>query len=127
MPHRHRIGDLAWPRNDVETAVMERVDRIMNRHTVEGVVFSVVVAQRPFSPPFFDGVYTGERGRLRFQRVKAPDKGELESLVHTLSGGGLGVIWSASQGLLVRDRLTTATSPWSHGIRRDLRRCSVAR
>ena len=34
---------------------------------------------------FLDGLYVSERGRLRFRRVKAPDKAELESLVHTLS------------------------------------------
>jgi hypothetical protein len=51
-----------------------------------------------------DGVYVGghdPRDHRCFQQVKAPDKGELESLVHTLSE------WVGSylerEGLLVRD------------------------
>jgi hypothetical protein len=50
---------------------------------------------------FLDGVYASERGRLRFRRVKAPEKAELESLVHTVServGRYL-----ECQGLLVQD------------------------
>jgi len=46
-------------------------------------------------------VYASERARLRFRRVKAPEKAELESLVHTVServGRYL-----ERQGLLVRD------------------------
>jgi len=50
---------------------------------------------------FLDGVYAGEGEPLRFKRVKAPDKAELETLVHRVServGRHL-----ERQGLLVRD------------------------
>jgi len=50
---------------------------------------------------YLDGVYVGSGDHLRFQRVKAPEKAELESLVHTVServGRYL-----ERQGLLVRD------------------------
>ena len=50
---------------------------------------------------FVDGVYVEARDRLRFRRVKAPERAELEALVHTVServGRHL-----ERQGLLVRD------------------------
>ncbi len=48
-----------------------------------------------------DGVYVATDNRLRFKRVNAPDKADLEALVHTLServGRHL-----EREGLLVRD------------------------
>ena len=50
---------------------------------------------------FLDGVYVEERERLRFRRVKAPERAELEALVQSVServGRHL-----ERQGLLVRD------------------------
>jgi hypothetical protein len=51
-----------------------------------------------------DGVYVGghdPRDHPCFQQVKAPDKAELESLVHTLSGRVGSYL--EREGLLVRD------------------------
>ena len=50
---------------------------------------------------FLDGVYVGGRNHLRFRRVKAPGRDELESLVHILSERVGRCV--ERQGLLVRD------------------------
>ena len=50
---------------------------------------------------FLGGVYASERGWLRFRRVKAPEKAEVESLVHTVSERA--GCYLERQGLLVRD------------------------
>jgi len=48
-----------------------------------------------------DGVYAGAHGQPRFQRVKAPDRAELEQLVYTISERTGRYL--ERQGLLVRD------------------------
>ena len=62
---------------------------------------SALNANIHFHMLFLDGVYVEERERLRFRRVKAPERAELEALVQSLServGRHL-----ERQGLLERD------------------------
>jgi len=50
---------------------------------------------------FLDGVYTHNKGKTRFHRVKAPSIDELNALVHTISHRVAGLL--ERQGLLERD------------------------
>jgi hypothetical protein len=86
----HKVGKTGYTRRNASTGAVTLIQRFG----------SALNLNRHFHTLFLDGGYVGARDYLRFQRVKAPDRTELESIVHVLSG--LVGCYLERQGLLVR-------------------------